>query len=214
VVRLGVVGGTVSQTLDTGPEYLRPSDSRVDQGAFVAALQFDQIDSVKFPRSGWIANARVFASSLDLGADLSYTRWSAAARAAYSFGDHTFNVGLTSGGKIGSEPLPSYDLFHWGGFLRQSGYATGQLMGGSLQYAQLMYFHRIYRGGLFEGAYGGFSLEAGKIGTPLVPGYADGLLKSMAVFVMADSFLGPVYLGYGQAKSGPGNFYFYLGRPY
>ena len=47
-----------------------------------------------------------------------------------------------------------------------------------------------------------------------MPGYADGVLKSMSVFVAADSFLGPVYLGYGQAKSGPGSFYFYLGRPY
>ena len=213
-LRLGLVGGTVTQALDTGPEYLRPSNSRVSQGAVVAGLRLDQLDSVRFPRSGWAGDARVFASSRDLGADLDYTRWKAAARVAQTFGDHTFNVALTSGGKIGSEPLPLYDMFQWGGFLRQSGYATGQLMGGSLQYGQLLYFHRIYRGGLLEGAYGGFSLEAGKVGSPRVPGYADGLLKSMSVFVAADSFLGPVYLGYGQAKSGPGSFYFYLGNPY
>jgi NTE family protein len=131
-------------------------------------LKADQVDSVRFPRSGWLGDMRIFASSRDLGADLSYTRWNAAGRVAHSFGDHTFNLGLATGGRIGSEPLPVYDLFQWGGFLRQSGYATGQLIGGSLQYAQLMYFHRIYRGGFLEGAYGGFA-EAGKVGTLLIP---------------------------------------------
>jgi NTE family protein len=214
VTRLGIVGGTVRQTLDTGPDYLQPTDSRVKQAAVMASLKLDQIDSVRFPRSGWLGDLRIFASSRDLGADLTYTRWSASARAAYTFGEHTINLGMNAGGKIGSEPLPGYDQFQWGGFLRQSGFATGQLMGGSLQYAQLMYFHRIYRGGLLEGAYGGFSLEAGKVGTPLVPGSPDGLLKSMSVFVAADSFVGPVYLGYGRAQAGPSSFYFYLGRPY
>jgi NTE family protein len=69
------------------------------------------------------------------------------------------------------------------------------------------------RGGLFDGAYGGLSLEAGKYGTPLVPGNPDGLLKSLAVFVSSDSPVGPVYFGYGHAVDGPGTFYFFLGRP-
>jgi NTE family protein len=214
VMRLGIVGGSVRQTLDTGPDYLQPADSHVNQAAVVATLKLDQIDSVRFPRSGWLGDMGIYASSRELGADLTYTRWSASARAAYTFGEHTFNLGMNAGGKIGSEPLPPYNQFQWGGFLRQSGYATGQLLGSSLQYAQLLYFHRIYRGGLLEGAYGGFSLEAGKVGTPLVPGNPDGLLKSMSVFVAADSFLGPVYLGYGRAQAGPGSLYFYLGLPY
>jgi NTE family protein len=40
------------------------------------------------------------------------------------------------------------------------------------------------------------------------------VLKSAAVFVGADSPLGPVYLGYGGTQNGPSSFYFYLGRPF
>ena len=40
-----------------------------------------------------------------------------------------------------------------------------------------------------------------------------GTLKSAALFVGADSPLGPVYFGYGRANDGTGTFYFHLGRP-
>jgi len=112
-----------------------------------------------------------------------------------------------------SEPLPSYELFRWGGFLKQSGYATGQLVGPSLQFGQLVYFHRIVRSSLFQGAYGGVSLEAGQYGTPLVPNNPSGFLKSLALFVTTDTPIGPVYFGYGRAADGQGSFYFYLGLP-
>ncbi|MGZ5096205.1 MAG: hypothetical protein ACXWCH_34275 [Burkholderiales bacterium] len=56
-----------------------------------------------------------------LGADDPYTRWDVDGSAAYSFGEHSFNVGFKAGGKIGSDPLPRYDLFQWGGYLHLSG---------------------------------------------------------------------------------------------
>jgi NTE family protein len=77
-----------------------------------------------------------------------------------------------------------------------------------------MYYHRILRGSIFEGAYGGISLEFGKVREPLVRDSPDGLLKSAAIYVAADSPLGPAYLGYGRSSDGNGNFYFYLGRPF
>ena len=78
-----------------------------------------------------------------------------------------------------------------------------------------MYYRRIWPGGvLLEGAYGGFSLEAGEVGKQLVPGNPDGLLKSTSVFVAVDSPIGPAYLGYGRALGGVSSFYFYLGFPF
>jgi NTE family protein len=67
---------------------------------------------------------------------------------------------------------------------------------------------------LLDGAYGGLSIEAGKVGNQLVPGNPDGLLVSGAAFIAADTPLGPAYLGYGHARSGNSSFYFYLGRPF
>ena len=213
-LRLGLVRGELRPKLDTGPESLSPGASHVAQGAYTARLVLDQLDSVQFPRSGWRGGAKLFGSDTQLGADQSYTKWDADGSAAYSLGNHTFNLAVKTGGRIGSEPLPRYDQFQWGGFLQQSGYATGQLLGENLTFGRLMYYHRILRGSLLEGAYGGLSLEVGRVGNPLVPGGPEGMLKSACLFVAADSPIGPVYLGYGRAEDGNGSFYFYLGRPY
>lgn len=213
-LRIGVEGGTLTPSLDTGPQSLSPGDDSVAQGAFKLRLVLDQADSVHFPRDGWRVVAHVFDSNDLLGADDPYTKWLVEGTAVYSFGEHTFNIAGRAGGRIGSHPLPRYDQFQWGGFLNQSGYATGQLVGQRLTFGRLLYYHRILRGTLFEGAYGGISLEAGKVREPLVPGNPDGLLKSVAVFVAADSPVGPAYLGYGLAQDGNSSVYFFLGRAF
>jgi NTE family protein len=177
-------------------------------------MVLDRLDSVVFPRSGWGIRANIFDSNSMLGADDTYTRWNAEGSVVYSIGNHTLNFNLTAGGGIGNDPLPTYDLFAWGGFLRQSGYATGQLLGQNLTFGRVMYYNRIFHGTLFEGAYGGLSLELGKVGDPLVAGNPDGWLKSGSLFVGMDSPLGPAYLAYGRARDGNDAVYFFLGRPY
>lgn len=213
-LRLGMLGGKLKPRLDTGPQSLSPGEGSITQGAFTSRLILDQLDSVHFPRSGWRAGSTLFNSNSTLGADAEYTKWDAEANAAVSFGNHTFNFALKAGGKLGSDPLPRYDQFQWGGFLQQSGYSTGQLLGEELQFGRVMYYHRILPGSLFEGAYSGVSLEAGRIGNPLVPGNSEDWLKSASIFIATDSLLGPVYLGYGRAQDGNSSFYFYLGRPF
>ncbi|HEY6512895.1 MAG TPA: patatin-like phospholipase family protein [Burkholderiaceae bacterium] len=211
-LRVGVEGGRVVPKLNTGSVVL-PSGVRVAMGGIRTGMLFDQLDNVNFPRHGWGANLGLYNSMPSLGAADSYGKWHASGGVAYTYGEHTARVNLVAGGRFGSNPLPAYDQFQWGGFLRQSGYATGQLVGSSLEFGQVVYFHRIVRGGFFDGAYGGVSLEAGKYGSPLVPGNTSGTLKSLALFVGTDSPVGPVYLGYGRAADGQGSFYFYLGRP-
>ena len=214
-LRAGVEGGTVIPRLDTGSTFLGPSGTHHAQGGIRTRLRLDRLDNVHFPRDGWAVDADLYNSMTGLGAVDAFGKWHANATGAYTFseGDDTARFNLFGGGKVGSNRLPAYDQFQWGGFLRQSGYRTGQLVGPSVQFSQVVYFHRIARSGLFDGAYGGISLEAGKYGDPLVPGNPSGWLKSMAVFVSTDSPIGPVYFGYGRAADGQGSFYFLLGRP-
>ncbi|MGH8663881.1 MAG: BamA/TamA family outer membrane protein, partial [Burkholderiales bacterium] len=213
-VRIGVKAGVLDPELDTGPQSLSPGDSRVTQGAVTARLLLDQLDSVHFARSGWRYGASVFRSTPQLGADVANAKWDTDGSFAYSFGEHTVQIAMKFGGKIGGDPLPRYDLFQWGGLGQQSGYATGQLLGEKLKYGRLTYYRRILRGTLLEGAYGGAAIEFGKVGNPLVPGSPEGLLKSALLFIAADSPLGPVYLGYGRAADGNSSWYFYLGKPF
>ena len=119
--------------------------------------------------------------------------------AAVSFGDNTVQLALKGGGAIGSAPLPVYDQFSFGGFLRLSGYRTGQFYGESLAFGRLVYYRKLSKAVLTEGVYAGASLEAGRIGGPLVPGSPTGMLTSGALILAADTPLGPVYLGYGIA---------------
>ncbi|MBL0123486.1 MAG: patatin-like phospholipase family protein [Betaproteobacteria bacterium] len=213
-MRIGLVRGVFKPKLVTGTENLSPGPSHISQGALTARLVFDQVDSAYFPRSGWRGGLSLFHSNTRLGADNGYTKWDTDGSASFSFGEHTLNLSAKIGGKVGANPLPRHDQFQWGGFLQQSGYRTGQLYGEKLVFGRALYYQRIFRGGFFEGAYGGMSLELGKVGNPLVTGSPDGLLKSASIFVAADSPIGPAYLGYGRAQDGANSFYFYLGKPF
>jgi NTE family protein len=211
--RLGIEGGRLTPQLDTGPSVIGREDITHSQGAVTANLYLDRLDNVNFPREGWAAIVNLYDSNPSLGADDSYSKWGLSGSSAYSFGENTLRLNVKAGGKLGSNPLPGYDLFKWGGFLQQSGYATGQLVNAQMQYGQLMFYRRIVRGGILDGAYGGLSLEVGNYKQPLVPTNASGVLKSMALYIATDSPIGPAYLGYGRAADGTQSFYFFLGRP-
>ena len=212
--RIGLQGGMIDPKLETGPTILSPGDSTERIGAYRARLTLDQLDSADFPRSGWSAGFNVFGSQENLGAESTYTKWDFDATVAYSFGEHTLNLGVRAGDTFGSGTLPRYDLFQWGGFMQQSGYVTGQLIGENIQFGRLVYYRRILRGTLLQGAFGGLSLEVGRVGNPLVQSNPDGVLRSGSLFVAADTPIGPAYLAYGRAKDGNSNVYFFLGRPF
>lgn len=212
-LRAGVMTGTLHASLDTGPGILAPPTGRISQGAYTGRLFFDQLDSTIFPRSGYQGSATLFASRGSLGADDTYTKWSMDANGVFSVGDHTFNFGLKAGDKLGSSPLPAYDQFQWGGFLQQSGYRTGALLGESLAFGRVVYYNKLARQDFLEGLYAGFSLEAGRVGGPLVPGNPSGLQKSVSAFFAMDTYVGPLYVGYGYAAAGSRSFYLFLGRP-
>jgi NTE family protein len=212
-LRLGVVGGTQTFRLSSGSEVFAVTEDRADIGAVRARLRIDQLDSIKFPRSGYFATAEIFDSQTGLGARDNYTRWEADLLTAFSFGDNTVQIALKGGGTIGSSPLPVYDQFSFGGFLNLSGYRTGQFYGDSLGFGRLVYYRKLSKAVLTEGVYAGASLEAGRIGGQLVPGNPTGTTGAGSLFLAADTPLGPMYLGYGIGESGNTTFYFLLGLP-
>jgi NTE family protein len=212
-LRLGLLTGKRYARLDTGPEVLSPGTGSVDDGAVRARLLFDQYDNINFPRYGYGSTLNIYDSRTALGAHASYTKWDLDAMIAHSFGPHTFNVGFKFGGPLGSSNLPRYDYFQWGGFMAQSGYRTGALIGESIKFGRLVYYSRLLHLPLLEGMYVGGSLEVGEVRKPLVPGSPTGTLKSASVFFGLDSPIGPMYLGYGHAADGNSSVYFFLGRP-
>jgi len=213
-LRVGAVAGGLKYDLNSGSPLL-PREGSVQQGAFTGRLYIDQLDSVRFPRSGYAGRLGVFASTPMLGADDKYTKWELDFAGAKSFGRHSFQVGLRGGGNIGGDPLPFYDQFQWGGFLQLSGYRIGEILAQRLAFGRLVYTYKLAEFPLLEGAYLGASLEGASVSQLNLPGVPSGNLASASAFVALDTPLGPVYFAYGQGLNGqtPGSFYFFLGVP-
>ena len=212
-LRVGLMYGPRTFRLSSGSESYAPKDGTADIGAMRVRLRIDQLDSVRFPRSGYAATAMVIDSRTGMGADDDYTRWEGDILSAFSSGDNTVQVALRGGGAIGSAPLPAYDQFSLGGFLRMSGYRTGQFYGESLTFGRLVYYRKLTKAVLTEGVYAGASLEAGRVGGPLALDSPTDVQTSGSLFLAADTPLGPIYLGYGMGENDNRTIYLYLGRP-
>jgi NTE family protein len=211
-LRIGVLAGKFDADLQIGDPVLSQYTLKRDVGGVRARLFLDQIDSTSFPRNGYSLDTQLFSSNTSLGASVNYNRWDFNLLGARSFGPHTFQAALTGGGTLGNNPLPFYDYFSSGGFLRMTGYRQGQLRNDSMTYGRISYMNQLLKLPLLEGVYVGASLEAARLGQPLVPTGIQGNVASASLFFAVDTPLGPAYLAYGHTQDGNSNFYFYLGK--
>jgi NTE family protein len=211
-LRVGLVAGQGDAELQIGDPLLAQYKIKRDIGAVRARLFLDQIDSTSFPRSGYTLDAQVLASETRLGASDTYNRWNLSFVNARSFGAHTFQFALAGGGAVGANPLPLYDYLSYGGFMRMTGYREGQLRNDAMFYGRLTYMNQLFKMPLLEGVYVGGSLEAARLGDPLVPTGIQGNVASGSLFIAVDTPLGPAYLAYGLTHDGNSNVYFYLGK--
>lgn len=212
-LRAGLLTGGLDQRLDEGDPRLTPLPAHLREGAWRLQLVADGFDRPVAPRSGYEAFASLLSSRGALGADQSYSKWQLHTAGAQSYGDNTLNLGLDLGGRFGGGELPRYQVFQWGGFLRQSGYRIGALDGQSLQFARAIYQYKLAPLPLLNGLYAGFSAEAGRLGRPISADRPTGTMKSASLFLLLDGPLGPLYLAYGRSLSGASSVYLYLGQP-
>jgi NTE family protein len=215
--RLGLAIGERRFSQQSGSVVL-PSGGTTNIRAAIFDLKLDQLSGVNFPTGGWAGEGTLYSQLSSLGGDNPYNRWRAAAATAFSAGAHTFELAASAGGKLGSNPIPVYDQFELGGFLKLSGLAPGQIRTQDYQFARLGYRTKLADIPLFEGVYFGASLEAGRA-RPVVPVWkgevVDGkvTIPAGSVYVGIDSPLGPLYLGVGYSSRDNTAVYLYLGRP-
>jgi NTE family protein len=177
-------------------------------------LRLDTLDSLRFPREGVLVDARYFHSLPGLGADDRYDKLEYTLQGALSRGAHTLRAAAFGTLAARGTALPNYELAQLGGFLRLSGYRTNEFLGTSARLARLVYAYRITTPGLLDGVHLGLSAEAGRVSDAVLSAAAQhGTLRSNAVFLAADTPVGPVYLGLGRASGGRSALYLYLGMP-
>ena len=221
---LGAVLGTWGEAR-VGP-VLRRVEAKVETGSPVlpgltedasgVAVRFyaDHLDHAWFPRSGHRMLVNAYAGSKDLGAARDYQRLAANYTGVSSWGPHTFNISVAGGVSFNSN-LPPYDGFSLGGPLNLSGYQLNEFSGRRMAFSRIMYYNRAFPlpDLLGSGVYMGGSLEIGRVKDSFVPPADTGKLYSASVFLGADTFLGPAYLGVGWGRGGRSTIYLLLGVP-
>ena len=210
--RIGPVLRRVEAKVETGSPVL--PGIHEDASGIAVRMYADQMDHAWFPRSGHRALVNAYAGSKALGAARDYQRLGANYTAVHSFGAHTFNFNVAGGISFNSD-LPAYDGFSLGGPLNLSGYQISEFSGRRMAFARVQYYNRAFAlpDLLGSGVYVGASLEAGRVKDSFVPPADSGKLYSGSIFLGADTFLGPAYLGWGWGQGGRSAIYLLLGVP-
>lgn len=212
-IRLGAVRGEAKLGDDTSVIPASLLSPPQQMGGAQLQLRVDQLDSLRFPRQGYALDLKLFRSMVAMGADQNYDRLAMNASGAFSWDRHTVQAAVMGAMAVGSEDLPFYELSSLGGFLRLSGYRTGEFLGRDMRFGRLVYNYRIAGPGFLEGMSLGLSAEAGRIGDATTDPAALKTRYGSAIYLAVDTPLGPVYLAYGRANSANQAVYIFLGLP-
>jgi len=211
-LRAGPVWSRVDARVDTGSPVL-PSVKETTAGVRVG-LFVDQLDHAWFPMDGFAAVGTAYAAMQSFGSAETYQRLEGRIRGARSWGPHTLSYMVTGGTDLGSD-MPAYESFTLGGPLRLSGYRVNQFAGREYGFGRLMYYNRLIPlpDILGNGVFAGGSVEVGRMTDRFDGLPSAGTLWSGSVFLGADTFAGPAFLGFGLGQAGNWSLYLLLGAP-
>lgn len=212
-IRFGPLFQKVDSTAISGP------DPMIDEEVVVALrllARFDTMDNAFFPTTGYFAVTEALFASESLGSDASFERVYARAGKAYPLKGKSSLIGILTGGSGLGSDLPVFEQFSLGGFLYMSGLEPDALRGDDMLLAQLVFLRELIPmpSIVGSGIYIGAALEAGRTWSNGEPTSLQGDGYSASGFVGLNSFVGPIYVGYGISDSNASSFYFYLGSPF
>ncbi len=212
VVRLGAVWTDINAKVDTGDPVL-PSIKQLTAGPRLQ-LTIDQLDHAFYATAGYSAYLNAYLATKSFGSAQNYQQIQGFANYAKSWGPHTLNFHIEGGSALGTD-MPAYESFLLGGPLRLSGFRIGQYAGREFVFGRAMYYNRVKAlpDLLGSGVYIGASAEVGRITDRFDNLPVPGTLYSGSIFLGADTFAGPAYLGIGVGNGGSVSGYLLLGAP-
>ncbi len=179
-------------------------EKNFDTASLGLGFDYDDIDDLRFPREGAIILGRYDWSLEDLGADEEFQTLRLKAQVANSWGTHTLVLGQSADLTVDGG-LDTANLFRLGGPFRLSGLLRGALTGDNMLLSRAVYYNEIDRFGpafLDTPLYLGGSLEYGNVFEDTDDIKIDDMLVGTSLFLGADTYLGPMYLGYGYTEGG------------
>ena len=193
-------------------------DDNYDARPIYVSFKSDSLDNIHFPKYGfkseltWLKEMNSWGSDYDyqqvyLDFEKPFTLFANNITAYFKYGI-TYDIPYGGATSLAG----SYTL---GGLFNLSGYAPYSLNSDNMVFGALRYRYQIQGGGLLDmPLYAGFSLETGNTWSSDVDFKSSELKRSGAVFVAADTFLGPFYLAYGYSSYGEHSGYLYLGEKF
>lgn len=189
-----------------GTDFPRAVES--DFTRIYAGILYDDLDGAGFPTSGRRMSARYSFYLPTLGtiddgqvAQLSWDHAVGRGRGTVLWG---FRAQTAIVENDAFEALGSL-----GGLAFLSGYGERDLLGSEIALARAIYYRRMDDTSklLTLPTYLGFSLEAGKAWASRDDVSFDSLTYAASIFIGADTFLGPVFIGYGRNDDNIASFY-------
>jgi NTE family protein len=184
-----------------------------DDTSFTALFAVDTLDEARFPHSGMGFATSYSNGQSWLGGNSLLDAFVLNGYAPFSWGRNTLGLIYNFATSMNGGP-EDFNAFELGGFPRMAAYAPGQLSGNHGGVVGLMYYRRI--GGLRlltqSPIYFGGLVEAGNLWNQRSEMSLSDLHTSASLFFGADSFLGPVYLGYAVGDDGQTAAFLYIGQ--
>jgi NTE family protein len=194
----------------TGAEYLE--DATYHEGSLFAQLAVDTLDNLYFPTRGNEGHFRIQVWNQALGGDHDFEQLSAFWTSANSWGANTLLLHGEATYSFGDE-IPIYGHHYLGGFLRLSGYERYELSGPWSAMGFVGLLRRLNEPGAVVPIFAGGTLELGNVWQDS-DHFGNGWIGAGSLFLGLDTYLGPLYLGFGAAEEGHRNAFIYLGAPF
>ena len=186
-----------------------------NRASVFTSLAYSKLDNYVFPLSGTDARLKWDYNMRALGSDINVQTLSLRWMTAFTWRRFTFVPGVDFRVTLDNDDLPVQDTYPLGGFLNLSGYSSDEIYGRHTGLARLIAYRELSSrglGGLNMPFYLGASIEAGNVWTRRSDINFDSLILAGSLFVGMKTFLGPVYLAYGQAERRHSSVYLYLGQ--
>lgn len=183
-----------------------------DVGGVEAAILWDSLDNVRFPRHGMRTEIAYTMFDRSLGSDQDGDLLRVSLDKAYSFGRNTVMVGGRA--SLSSDETGALQtLSTLGGLTFLSGLSERELIGTQMLFFRGIYYRRLTRQSLLFDMpiYLAGSLEAGNAWLDRREVSTGDLIKAGSVFLGIDLPIGPLQLGYGHTFDGRDAFYLSFG---
>jgi NTE family protein len=185
-----------------------------NESGITSSFAVDQLDNVNLPHSGYLALISYKGNRTALGATNSYDHLLTGFLAVQTIGRWT-GVIRGEGGTGLQTNVPFYDQFTLGGLFRLSGRPTGELIGNNYALGSFLLYYRLSdTGGLIlKNLSIGVSAEVGNTWLYKQPVTWSGMKSGGSVYVIADTLIGPLFVGYGHSGS-HSSAYLFLNRSF